>query len=161
MKLAVANGTPVIRSAKQAAPTTDWTILDAPLGTACPMIQTARDCDCVSLVTEPTPSDVHDLVRLQVLARHFEIPAFVGVNWHDLKPPLTAQTERRAAEFGATLAGRIPYDPAVTAGQRRGRPVLEHDPKSPAAQALIQLWRDIPAAFTKSECDNSRAISAR
>ena len=56
-----ASSPPVIRAAKQAAPSADWTILDAPPGTACPMIETVRDCDYVLLVTEPTPFGLHDL----------------------------------------------------------------------------------------------------
>lgn len=36
-------------------------ILDAPPGTACPMVATVRGCDYVILVTEPTPFGLHDL----------------------------------------------------------------------------------------------------
>ncbi|HOK76468.1 MAG TPA: ATP-binding protein [Verrucomicrobiota bacterium] len=136
-------------------------LIDGPPGVGCPVMASLTGASMLLAVTEPTPSGEHDLERVLKLARHFEIPAFVCVNKHDLNPALTAQIERRASELGATVAGRIPYDPAVTAAQRRGRPVVEHDPKSPAAQAMIQLWKEIPATFTKSECDNSRAISAR
>ena len=136
-------------------------LIDGPPGVGCPVMASLTGASILLAVTEPTPSGEHDLERVLALARHFEIPAFVCVNKHDLNPALTARIERRAAELGATVVGRIPYDPAVTAAQRRSRPVVEHDPKSPAAQALIQLWRDIPATFTRSACDNSRAISAR
>jgi MinD superfamily P-loop ATPase len=60
---------PVIRAAKEAAMNAGWTILDAPPGTACPMIETVRGCDYVLLVTEPTPFGLHDLrLALEVTA---------------------------------------------------------------------------------------------
>jgi len=44
---------PVIRAVKSAAPTAEVTILDAPPGTSCPVIETLRGSDRVLLVTEP------------------------------------------------------------------------------------------------------------
>jgi MinD superfamily P-loop ATPase len=37
------------------------TIIDAPPGTSCPVIEATRDADLVLLVTEPTPFGLHDL----------------------------------------------------------------------------------------------------
>ena len=69
-------------------------------------------------------------------------PSAVGEN-HQFS---NQQIERRAAESGATVAGRIPYDPAVTAAQRQGVPVVEYG-DSPAAQALAQLWKTLAATL--------------
>jgi nitrogenase subunit NifH len=74
---------------------------------------------------------------------------------------MTAQMERHAVELGATVVGRIPYDPAVTAAQRQARPVVEYDPDGPAAQAMIQLWKNISANFIIPMSDQSRPVSAR
>lgn len=71
---------PVIRAAKQAAPLADWTILDAPPGTACPMIETVGDCDYVVLVTEPTPFGLHDLRLALDVAKTLKLPCGVVVN---------------------------------------------------------------------------------
>ncbi len=70
----------VIRAAKQAAPAADWTILDAPPGTACLMIETVRDCDYVLLVTEPTPFGLHDLRLALDVARELKLPCGVVIN---------------------------------------------------------------------------------
>ncbi|MCY2987223.1 MAG: 4Fe-4S binding protein, partial [Planctomycetota bacterium] len=45
---------PAIRAVKAAAPATELTILDAPPGTSCPVIESVRGSDLVLLVTEPT-----------------------------------------------------------------------------------------------------------
>jgi MinD superfamily P-loop ATPase len=144
----------VREQARQAARETgrQLIVIDGPPGIGCPVMASLTGATRVLLITEPTPSAEHDLERVLALARHFEIPAWVCVNKHDLNPALTARMESRAAELGATIAGRIPYDPAVTDAQRQGLPVVEHDPQSPAAQALIQLWKNrlssmiVPAA---------------
>jgi MinD superfamily P-loop ATPase len=75
-----AASTPVIRAAKQAAPPADWTILDAPPGTACPLIETVRDCDYVLLVTEPTPFGLHDLRLALEVAKVLKLRCGVVVN---------------------------------------------------------------------------------
>lgn len=115
-------------------------LLDGPPGIGCPAIACLTGVTRVLAVTEPTPSGAHDLERILALARHFEVPASVCINKHDLNPELTARLERQAAALGAPVAGRIPHDPAVTAAQRSGRPVVEHGP-GPAATALAGLWR--------------------
>ncbi|MGC8991215.1 MAG: ATP-binding protein [Verrucomicrobiia bacterium] len=75
-----ANGTPVVRSVRQSAPTADWSILDAPPGTACLMIETVRECDYVVLVTEPTPFGLHDLRLALQVARELKLECGVVVN---------------------------------------------------------------------------------
>ncbi len=122
-------------------------LIDGPPGVGCPVMASLTGATRVLAVTEPTPSGEHDLERVLALTRHFEIPAWVCVNKHDLNPALTERIEHRAADLGATIAGRIPYDPAMTDAQRQGRPVVEHD-HGPAAQAIIQLWKSISPTFT-------------
>lgn len=136
-------------------------LIDGPPGVGCPVIASLTGTSMLLAVAEPTPSGEHDLERVLALARHFEIPAFVCVNKHDLNPTLTARIERRAAEWGTTVAGRIPYDSAVTAAQRRGRPVVEHEPDSQAGQALIQLWINISTNLVTPRSDPFRPILAR
>ncbi len=53
-------------------------ILDAPPGTACPVVETLRDADVALMVTEPTPFGLHDL-RLAVEVARGELGLPVGV----------------------------------------------------------------------------------
>src|SRR5690606_31084709 len=55
-------------------------IIDAPVGTSCPVIETVRETDFCVLVTEPTPFGLHDLkITVQVL-RKLGVPFGVVVN---------------------------------------------------------------------------------
>jgi MinD superfamily P-loop ATPase len=60
-----AMATPLIRELKKRIDPQKIVILDAPPGTACPVIETVRDTDFTLLVSEPTPFGLADL-RLTV-----------------------------------------------------------------------------------------------
>jgi MinD superfamily P-loop ATPase len=56
-------------------------ILDAPPGTACPVVETMRSSDFVLLVTEPTPFGLHDLrLAIEVARGELGLPVGVVVN---------------------------------------------------------------------------------
>ncbi|MBN2022225.1 MAG: ATP-binding protein [Pirellulales bacterium] len=71
---------PLIRAVKAAAPAADLTILDAPPGTSCPVIEAVRGADFVALVTEPTPFGLHDLKLAVEMVRVLKQPLGVVVN---------------------------------------------------------------------------------
>jgi MinD superfamily P-loop ATPase len=116
-------------------------LVDGPPGIGCPVIAAVTGASLVLAVTEPTPSGIHDLARVLELTRHFEIPAFVAVNKWDINPAMTATIEQQAAAMGATIAGRIRYDRAVTAAQVAGITVVEHG--GIAAEDIRTLWNTL------------------
>lgn len=85
------------------------TLIDAPAGTGCPVIASIADSDYIILVTEPTPSALHDMKRVVHLARHFKIPCGIIMNKYDLAPNFYAQTEKFAQENAIPILGKIPY----------------------------------------------------
>jgi MinD superfamily P-loop ATPase len=123
-------------------------LIDGPPGIGCPVIASLTGATQILIITEPTPSGEHDLERILALVRHFDLPASVCVNKHDLNPAMTARLENRATALGATVAGRIPYDPVVTTAQRQGRPVVELE-YGPAAKAISELW-EVMEAFLQT-----------
>jgi MinD superfamily P-loop ATPase len=123
-------------------------LMDGPPGIGCPVIACLNRASHILVVTEPTPSGEHDLERVLALARHFAIPTSVCVNKSDLNPQMATRLESHAAALGASVLGRIPYDPAMTAAQRQGQTILQYDPASPAARAITQLWPLLAAVLT-------------
>ena len=75
-----AMASPVIRALKKKIDPSRLSILDAPPGTACFVIETISGCDFCLLVTEPTPFGLHDLALAVELTRILEIPAGVVIN---------------------------------------------------------------------------------
>jgi len=113
-------------------------IVDGPPGIGCPVIASVTGATGVLAVTEPTVSGEHDLERLMRLCRHFAVPVSVCVNRWDVNPEAGIRIEAMALDRGARLAGRIPYDRAVTAAQMAAKTVVEVG--GPAADAIRGVW---------------------
>ena len=131
-----ASSPPVIRAAKQAAPPADWTILDAPPGTACSMIETVRDCDYVLLVTEPTPFGLHDLRLALEVAQTLNRPCGVVVN---RAQPGVNEARELCAQAGVPILAEIPDALAIAKAYSQGQLVVEAVPElQPVFDQLLQ-----------------------
>jgi MinD superfamily P-loop ATPase len=113
-------------------------IVDGPPGIGCPVIASLTGATAVLVVTEPTLSGEHDLLRTLGLTRHFGIPAAVAVNKWDINPEMAARIESAARESGARVAGRVRYDPAVTRAQLEAQTAVEA--ACPAAEDIVRIW---------------------
>lgn len=81
LKIGSAMQTMVIRSLKKEIPAGNQiTLLDAPPGTSCPVVETISDADYIILVTEPTPFGLHDLKLMVSLLKETEKPFGVVIN---------------------------------------------------------------------------------
>ena len=71
---------PLIQALRGMQPAGGLTILDAPPGTTCPVVEAAQGSDLLLLVTEPTPFGLHDLRLAVEMAEEIRVPAAVVVN---------------------------------------------------------------------------------
>jgi len=135
---------PVIRAAKQAAPPADWTILDAPPGTACPMIETVRDCDYVVLVTEPTPFGLHDLRLALDVAKTLKLPCGVVVN---RAQPRMTETRELCESARVPILAEIPDALAIAKAYSQGQLAVEAVPglQRIFGQLLLRLLGELKA----------------
>jgi MinD superfamily P-loop ATPase len=138
-------------------------IVDGPPGLGCPVIAAVSGANRVLAVTEPTVSGAHDLARVLALAEHFSIPTTVAVNRWDINRAATEQIEAAARAAGASLAGRVRYDPGVTRAQLAERAAVETD--TPAAADLRALWRRLSSLLAadrrRTSAADARAEPAR
>lgn len=120
----------------------DLILVDGPPGVGCPVIASLTGASRALIVTEPTLSGAHDMIRVIELAAHFRVPVSVCVNKWDLNADMTGRIEAEAIAKGARLAGRIRYDRSVTEAQIRGQAVVEM-PAAPAAREITKIWEAI------------------
>lgn len=113
-------------------------LIDGPPGIGCPVIASVTGASAAVVVTEPTLSGEHDLLRTLELVNHFKIPAFVCINKWDICPEMTKQIEERANSFGAKVLGRIRYDKGVNEAQKAMETVIEKD--APSAADIRAIW---------------------
>ena len=119
----------------------DWVIVDGPPGIGCPVIASVTGASQILAVTEPTVPGEHDLERVLGLARHFQIPAAVCVNKWDINPDMTRRIEEQARSSGASIAGRIRYDGAVTRAQILKKAVVETE--AACASDILDIWKNL------------------
>lgn len=118
----------------------DLILIDGPPGIGRPVQIAVQGADLILVVTEPSTSGEHDLVRVLDLSRAMKIPAMVLVNKADLEPEVCARVERMATAAGAEVVGRLPFDPGVPRALALGKLPLAV-PRM--AEPLNEVWRAI------------------
>jgi MinD superfamily P-loop ATPase len=101
-------------------------ILDAPPGTSCPVVATARGADYLILVTEPTPFGLHDLQLATQVAQELGIPSGVIINREN---GLYAELEDFCKTEELPILLRIPFERTIAEGIARGRTLVEIHPE--------------------------------
>jgi MinD superfamily P-loop ATPase len=148
LEIAAENSGKLVSTVRQEAKKTaeknaaDLLIIDGPPGTGCPVIASIGGADAVLVVTEPTLSGEHDLLRVLQLTRHFKIPSFISVNKWDINPDMATRIEQAATDAGATVLERIPYDTAITQAQIQGQSIVEWN-DGPASTSIKTCWEKL------------------
>jgi len=117
-------------------------ILDAPPGTACPVVETMRGADFVLMVTEPTPFGLHDLrLAVEVARDELGLPVGVVVNRDGVGD---RGVEEYCAAEGIPILMRIPLDRRIAEAYSEGIPLVETLPEY--RERFVELWRRIQAS---------------
>jgi len=119
-------------------------LVDGAPGVGCSVISSVTGADHVVIVTEPTLSGLHDMKRALKLLQGFRIPASVIVNKADINSDVTGKIEKEARHDGASMLGRIPYDPEVIKAMVQRRSVVEQT-NGPASTSIRRIWERLEA----------------
>jgi MinD superfamily P-loop ATPase len=125
----------------------DLILVDGAPGVGCPVISSITGADHALVVTEPTLSGLHDMRRALELIRRFRIGASVVVNKADVNLDVAAQIEDVAAESGASVLGRIPYDSTVIRAMVQRRCPVE-EPNCAANESIRSIWERLRASIS-------------
>jgi MinD superfamily P-loop ATPase len=121
----------------------DLVLCDGAPGIGCPVISSMAGTNLAVIVTEPTPSGLHDLKRVAELCDRFRTKVAVLVNKWDINPDLTEEIESWSTGRDYTLAGRIPHDRAVVDAMLERKAVTETG--SDLTPLLERSWAGILA----------------
>lgn len=117
-------------------------LMDGSPGIGCPVIASLTGTDLALIVTEPTPSGLHDMERIFELTLHFKARAACCINKYDINPVNSAGVEAWCRERSLPVVGKIPFDPSVPESVVRGIPFVEHA-ANPTADEVRKTWRSL------------------
>jgi MinD superfamily P-loop ATPase len=143
LRVGEAMSPPLIRAVKRQARPADFTVLDAPPGTSCPVVESVKDADVVVLVTEPTPFGLNDLELAADMVAALGRPAAVVVNRAGIG-------DGRVNDFcrsrGLPLLLEIPFDRRIAEAYSRG-------------DALVQAFPEYGAQFRALVAELQRMVA--
>lgn len=114
-------------------------ILDAPPGTACPVVEALHGSDYGLMVTEPTPFGLHDLkVAVQVARDELDIPVGVVINRDGVGD---TGVEDYCRENDIPILMRIPLERRIAEAYSDGDPIVSVFPEYRAR--FLALYRRI------------------
>jgi len=114
------------------------TLIDAPPGTSCPVIESIKDSDFTILVTEPTPFGLHDLILAVEVLQKLKIPHGVVLNKCDIGDH---KVEEYCKKNDIPLLLSIPLDRKIAVAYSKGIPIVKIN--SSYEQKFIQLFKKI------------------
>ncbi len=118
--------TTIIHAVKENIAPDKINILDAPPGTACPVIETMKASDFLILVTEPTPFGLHDLSMAVDVVRGLGIPFGVIINRAGIGDD---GVEKYCKREEIPILLEIPFDRQIAEPYARGVPFAKEMPE--------------------------------
>ncbi len=118
--------TTLIHAVKEHISPNETNILDAPPGTACPVIETMRESEFLVLVTEPTPFGLHDLSMAVDVVRELGIPFGVIVNRAGIGDE---GVTKYCEENNIPILMEIPFNRQIAELYSRGIPFVKEMPE--------------------------------
>jgi MinD superfamily P-loop ATPase len=126
LRVGEAMSPPLIKKVLALADPAKLTIVDAPPGTSCPVIETMKPADFLLLVTEPTPFGLHDLKLVVAAAGLMNRPCGLVINRSDAGDQ---SVKDYAVEAGIAVLMEIPFDRRIAEACARGEMLVEFDPE--------------------------------
>ena len=120
----------------------DYIIIDGPPGISCALISSMSGVDFAVIVTEPTVSGIHDMLRVMEVAEHFRITTTVVINKYDLNLENTKIIEEKCREKDIEVLGHIPFSDCMIRAVAEGLPPVRFCGDD-VKQHIIGLWDKI------------------
>jgi MinD superfamily P-loop ATPase len=140
LKVGEAMSPPLIRAVLSYMDPTQLTIVDAPPGTSCPVIETMKPADFVLLVTEPTPFGLYDLKLAVGAAKILDIPCGLVINRSNTGDD---KVQAYAADENLPILMEIPFDRRIAEAYSRGDMIVAVMPEWKAN--FLELYEKIKA----------------
>lgn len=116
-------------------------IVDGAPGLGCPVVSSLSGANYVILVTEPSASGLHDLMRLVEVLKKFRLKAGCIINKADLYPDKAREINNFCIDNNLDILGKLPYDKAFTVAMVEGKTIVETNIQ--IRLLLEEIWTNI------------------
>lgn len=130
-----------------------YILIDGPPGIGCPVIAAITDTDLAVIVTEPTLSGIHDMMRIIDTTAHFQIPVKVVINKCDLNPENTQKINDMCESKGIEIMGRIPFSAKVPRSLVKAVPYVEYA-LDDVTEEIISIWNKLESMIQEKKSSN-------
>lgn len=130
-----------------------YILIDGPPGIGCPVIASITDTDLALIVTEPTLSGIHDMLRIIDTTGHFQIPVKVVINKFDLNPENSEKINDICESTDIEIVGRIPFSAKVPRSLVQAVPFVEYAQDEVAGE-IISIWNKMESIIQEKKSSN-------
>jgi MinD superfamily P-loop ATPase len=130
-----------------------YILIDGPPGIGCPVIASITDTDLAVVVTEPTLSGIHDMLRIINTTGHFQIPVKVVINKFDLNPENSGKINDICESKDIEIVGRIPFSAKVPRSLVQAVPFVEYAQDEVAGE-IISIWNKMESIIQEKKSSN-------
>ncbi|MFW9940409.1 MAG: P-loop NTPase [Candidatus Thorarchaeota archaeon] len=117
--------------------------IDGPPGIGCPVIATVANLDYVITICEPTPSGLHDLIRVIEVIQQFNIPFGLVINKADLESPFQEEFKKYISDTNYEILGKIPFDLKIPEAMSFAKTVVDFAPDSISSLAIKEIYKNL------------------
>jgi len=125
-----------------AAQSIDLILSDGPPGIGCPVISAVSGVRLAVMVTEPTPTGIHDLKRVIALSDHFKVGSAVIINKCDLSSGIAGEIRSFCASRGIPVIAELPFDIDFVKAVVQQKTITEFS-EAPIADQIRSAWHRI------------------
>lgn len=118
----------------------DLIIVDGPPGIGCPTIASMTSSEALLFVVEASVSSLHDMKRINDLAKTFSIPSFVCINKSDINSKITDEIISYIHESKMNFLGTICYDEEITIALQQNKSVVEPPFNGKASEQIRSMY---------------------
>ena len=130
-----------------------YILIDGPPGIGCPVIASITDTDLALIVTEPTLSGIHDMLRIIDTTGHFQLPVKVVINKFDLNPENSGKINDICESKDIEIVGRIPFSAKVPRSVVQAVPFVEYAQDEVAGE-IISIWNKMESIIQEKKSSN-------
>jgi len=120
----------------------EYVLVDASPGIGCPVVASLTGAHFVVMVTEPTVSGLHDLIRVYELIEKLKLKSACIINKADINAEMASQIKGFLIEKKVDLLAELPYDTKFTEAISIGKTIVEYD-KGRLRDQIVAAWKKV------------------